>query len=170
MVRPILPFAVLALLASSAPAVGQEPCRLCFGSDGGSPGEQPLTIEIYTGLAFSRLALNGASTGSAVIDPQSGAKKTDGGMIDLGGMSVQGRGRITGTPHRTVRIDLPQRVAMNAPDGTSADLSDLATDLPAFPVLDASGALEFTFGGRLSVKGNQGGNFRGRIPISVDYN
>ncbi len=170
MVRLTLPVAVLALLALSAPAAGQEACRLCFGTDGIAPGERPLTIEIYADLSFSRLALTGDSGGSAAIDPQSGAKRTGGGMIDLGGMSVQGRGRITGTPQRPVRIDLPQRVAMNAPDGTSGELTDLATDLPVNPVLDAAGTLEFTFGGKLNVRGNQGGNFRGRIPISVDYN
>ncbi len=91
-------------------------------------------------------------------------------MIDLGGMAVQGRGRITGTPQRAVRIDLPRQVTMSTPDGTSAELTDLVTNLPPFPLLDSAGTLEFTFGGQLNLKGHQGGNFRGRIPISVDYN
>ena len=49
-------------------------------------------------------------------------------------------------------------------------LTELTTDLPGWPVLDASGTLEFSFGGRIEVRGSGGGNFRGRIPISVDYN
>lgn len=170
MVRLPLPVAVFALLSLTAPAAGQEACRLCFGSGEAAPGEQPLSIEIHADLSFSRLALGGSGAGSAAIDPQSGTKRTDGGMIDLGGMSVQGRGRITGTPQRAVRIDLPRQVTMSTPDGTSAELTDLVTNLPPFPLLDSAGTLEFTFGGQLNLKGHQGGNFRGRIPISVDYN
>ncbi len=170
MVRLILPVAVLALLAIPAPVAGQDACRLCFSSDGLAEGERPLTIEIQTNLVFSRLALSGNEGGSAAIDPQSGSKRTDGGMIDLGGLSVQGRGRISGAPRRPVRIDMPRQVTMSAADGSSAELTDLVTDLPANPMLDGDGTLEFTFGGKMSVKGRQGGNFRGRIPISVDYN
>ncbi len=169
MVRLFLPVAALALLSQSAAAAGQEACRLCFGSDGTAAAERPLAIEIFTDLSFSRLAMTG-DNGSAAIDPQSGAKRIEGGMIDLGGMSVQGHGRVTGMPQRRVRVDLPHRVTMSAPDGTNAELSDLVTDLPANPVLDAAGNLEFTFGGKLNLRSSQGGNFRGRIPISVDYN
>ena len=170
MVRLLLPAAVLALLAIPAPLAGQDACRLCFSSDGLAEGERPLTIEIYTNLVFSRLALSGNEGGSAAIDPQSGSKRTDGGMIDLGGMSVQGRARISGVPRRPIRIDMPRQVMMSAADGSNAELTEMATDLPANPMLDADGTLEFTFGGKLHVKGRQGGNFRGRIPISVDYN
>ncbi len=170
MVRLSLSFTMLTLMALCTPALGQEACGLCFGPAEAAAGERPLSIEIHADLSFSRLALAGSGAGSAVIDPQSGAKRTDGGMIDLGGMAVQGRGRITGTPQRAVRIDLPRQVTMSTPDGTNAELTDLATNLPPFPVLDAAGTLEFTFGGRLNLKGHQGGNFRGRIPISVDYN
>ena len=65
---------------------------------------------------------------------------------------------------------MPRQVTMSAADGSNAELTDLVTDLPANPMLDGDGTLEFTFGGKLNVKGHQGGNFRGRIPISVDYN
>lgn len=170
MVRPFLPVAVLALLSLSASASGQETCALCFGSNNAAPGEAPLSIEIHADLSFSRLALSGSGAGSAAIDPQSGVKRMDGGMIDLGGMPVQGRGRITGTPQRAVRIDLPRQVTMSTPDGTRAELTELVTNLPPFPLLDSAGTLEFTFGGKLNLKGHKGGNFRGRIPISVDYN
>jgi len=59
---------------------------------------------------------------------------------------------------------------MTASDGEPAELVDFRTDLPDFPRLDGTGALEFTFGARLVVRGRQGGNYRGRIPITVDYN
>ncbi|HVR90351.1 MAG TPA: DUF4402 domain-containing protein [Novosphingobium sp.] len=170
--RIILAFGLLAL-ASAAPAEAQD-CTLCFSTPAAQAGakadERPLTIEISTGLAFSRLALAGHDGGSAAIDPQTGAKITGHGLIDLGGSAVQGRGRISGTPGRQVRIDLPRSVTMSSTDGSTAVLTELTTDLPAWPVLDSSGILEFSFGGRLEVRGQGGGNFRGRIPISVDYN
>jgi len=49
-------------------------------------------------------------------------------------------------------------------------LTDFTSNLPPHPRLDANGELEFTFGARLVVKSGRGGNYRGRIPISVDYN
>ena len=167
MVRTILACALVALI-SVVPAAAQD-CNLCFAAPA-APGERPLTIEISTGIAFSRLAIAGQDGGSAAIDAQTGAKTTGQGLVDLGGSAVQGRGRISGTPGRRVRIDLPRSVAMSSTDGSTAMLTGLTTDLPAWPVLDPSGSLEFSFGGRLEVRGPGGGNFRGRIPISVDYN
>lgn len=163
-----LPFA--ALLALAAPAAGQDTCRLCYSSEPSRPGERPLTLEINADLSIGKLAMAGEGSGSAELDAQTGAKRTSGALIDLGGAAIQGHGRITGEPLRGVRVDLPGRVAMTAPDGSPAELTDFTSSLPANPVLDGNGVLEFTFGARLVVKGRKGGNYRGRIPISVDYN
>lgn len=151
-----------------APAVAQVACTLCQSSN--QPEDQPLIIEIFSDLVFSRLALTGGGQASAEIDAQSGRKTTQGGLINLGGESVQGRGRIVGTPGRPVRLTLPSGVTMTSATGGTAELTDFATDLPAWPVLDASGTLEFSFGGKLKISGTLGGNLRGRIPITVDYN
>jgi len=164
-----LALAATAVLLAATPALGQGACRLCYSDPGGAPGERPLALEIWTDLNFSKLALTGTQGGAAAVDA-SGAKSTQGQMIDLGGMAVTGRGRISGMPLREVRIDLPGAVPMSTPDGSHAELVDFTTDLPPHPRLDASGVLEFSFGARLLVHGGQGGNFRGRIPISVDYN
>lgn len=132
--------------------------------------EQPLVIEILSGITFSRLALTGKGQASAAIDPQTGEKRTDGGVVDLGGMAVEGRARISGEAYRGVRVTFPGSVTMTSTTGGTAELSDFTTDLPAWPVLDAGGFLEFSFGGRLKMTGPVGGSLRGRIPISVDYN
>lgn len=164
------PIAILALLGlfCAAPAAAQETCRLCY-SGTTVPGERALTIEIWADLNFSKMALAGRSGGSAQIDAQ-GGKRTDGGLIDLGGVAVSGRGRVTGQPGREIRVDLPSHVPMTSTDGAKGELSDFTSDLPANPRLNANGVLEFSFGARLNLPGSQGGNFRGRIPISVDYN
>lgn len=164
----VLPF-LCALLLSATPVAAEAPaCRLC--SDAARQGdEQPLTIEISAGIELGRLARSGRGEASAALDPNSGTRRLDAGFVDLGGFSLTGRGRITGSPSRAVRIVLPRVVTMRTPQGETAELTDLATDLPATAVLDAAGNLEFSFGGLLRVSGPGAGNFRGRIPITVEY-
>lgn len=159
-----------ALVLTALPANGQEACRLCYSEPGAKPGERPLTIEIWADLSFAKLAMTGRTGGSAEVDAQTGSKSTQGEMISLGGTPVTGHGRITGEPLRRVRIDLPSKVPMSTPDGGNAELTDFTTNLSPNPQLNANGELEFSFGARLVVKGGRGGNYRGRIPISVDYN
>jgi len=132
-------------------------------------GERPLSITIESGLQVGRVGLTGKTDGNAAIDPQTGAKAVGPNMIDLGGLSFQGKATVTGAPLKPVRIELPQSVLLHSPSGAEAELSDFRTDLPPVAVLNAQGVLEFSFGATLSSKGAQGGDFRGRIPIRVDY-
>lgn len=166
MVRP-MPLILALVLA--APAAAQSDCRLCY-SETGKPGERPLTLEIFADLNFAKLALAGRDGGSAEVDAASGSKRTGGAMVNLGGMAVTGRGRVTGEPLKEVRIDLPQSVPMSAPDGGTAELTGFTTDLASRPTLDANGELTFSFGAQLVIRHGRGGNYRGRIPITVDYN
>ncbi len=64
---------------------------------------------------------------------------------------------------------MPANVVLRSPDGAEARLSDFVTDLPAAPMLDANGELEFHFGARISSRGASTGDFRGRIHVIVDY-
>lgn len=160
--------AAIAFLAATPVAAGDEACVACL-SNVRPGGERPLQIEVESGIQFSRLALRGRFDGGAEIDPHTGEKRVDAGMIDLGGLSYQGRARVTGEPLRPVRIELPGRVQLRSPDGAEAELSGFVTDLPPVAMLDENGLLEFSFGARLSSQGARGGNFRGRINIRVDY-
>lgn len=150
-------------------AAGQAACRLCAPDDGDIPQRAPIALSIESGLNFSRMALVKPGDGEAEIDPLTGRKITRSNLVDLGGTAFSGRARITGEPFRPVRIDLPRTVILFSPGGARAELTDFVTDLPGRPVLGADGTLEFTFGGRLRTTGGGTGNFRGRIPISVDY-
>jgi len=160
--------AAIALLAAAPASADEAACELCLPSLR-PDAERPLRIEVENGLQFSRLALHGKFDSGAEIDPQTGEKRVDAGMVDLGGMSYQGRARVTGEPLRPVRIELPGRVQLRSPDGAEAELSGFVTDLPPVAMLDETGTLEFAFGARLSTQGARGGNFRGRIAIRVDY-
>lgn len=160
--------AAIALVSAAPSAADSPPCSLCT-DPAATDAARPLRIEIESGLQFSRLALVGKSDGDARIDPQTGQKVVGANMIDLGGMSFHGRATVTGEPFRPVRIELPPRVVLRSPDGAEATLTDFATDLPGAAMLDANGVLRFSFGARLASQGGRGGNFRGRIPIRVDY-
>lgn len=158
------------LVAVSAPASGSEDdgCADCFRAI--TKGEvRPLAITIESGIKFSRLGLRGKEDGDAAIDPQTGIKQVGPNMIDLGGVSFQGKARITGEPMRPVRIELPRELVLHNPSGGEARLTDFTTDLPPVAMLDANGILEFSFGAKIESKGAQGGSFRGRIPIRVEY-
>jgi hypothetical protein len=151
-------------------------CRLCAAPPDSAPSarssdktETPLNIEITANLDFSRLALLNRAGGEVEIDPQSGQRRISGGLTDLGGLSLNGEGRLTGEPGRVVRVHLPERITLSAPNGSTADLVKLDTDLPAQARLDRDGRLNFSFGGRLRVTGNASGQFRGRIAITADY-
>lgn len=168
MTRLGLSAAAAIALASTAPAAADGPsCQLCLGE--AREAVRPLQVEVENGLQFSRLALRGGTDGAATIDPQSGEKRVDANMIDLGGLSYQGRVRVSGEPLRPVRIELPPRVLLRGPNGAQAELTDFATDLPPVAMLDENGTLTFAFGARLLSQGAQGGNLRGRIPIRVEY-
>ena len=59
--------------------------------------------------------------------------------------------------------------ATSAADGSTAELEKLETNLPALARLDQAGRLVFAFGGKLRVRGDASGQFRGRIAITADY-
>lgn len=156
-----------------APLQGGAQCRLCSageqaGASGRDTASVPLTVTIEADIRFSRLALNGRS-GEARLDENSGITQTDGGLINLGGLSLTGSARVTGEPGRAVRVDLPQMVRMVNQTGDAAELVNLRTNLAAQPRLDLDGKLTFSFSGTLRVRGSNGGNYRGRIPITAEY-
>ena len=161
----------LPLFLSVTPLAAQ--CRLCTLETGSQPGStnkneaRPLRIEVETALDFSRAAGTG-NGGSIAIDERTGARRVA-GLADLGGFALKGSVRLTGEPFRHVRVSLPPTVRLVSPSGSNAEAVDLRTDLPPDPMLDASGELRFSFGGRLVVSGSAAGEFRGRIPIVADY-
>jgi hypothetical protein len=169
MVRPGSAFAA-ALIAVSAPALGStDDERVEPLASPVTDGARPLSIVIESGIQVGRLALTGRADGNAAIDPQTGAKQVGPNMVDLGGLAFQGKATITGQPLKPVRIDLPRTVLLRSPSGAEAELSEFRTDLPPVALLDANGTLQFNFGATISSKGGQGGDFRGRIPIRVEY-
>ncbi|MEH6757127.1 MAG: DUF4402 domain-containing protein [Parasphingorhabdus sp.] len=172
-------FAVLMLMLgwmNILPDGAAAQCRLCAAQIGSisslgptSQVEIPLNIQITANLDFSRLALLNRAGGEVELDPKTGQRRITGSLTDLGGLSLNGQGRLTGEPGRLVRVQLPERITLSAPNGSTADLVKLDTDLPPQARLDRDGRLSFSFGGKLRVNGNANGQFRGRIAITADY-
>jgi Domain of unknown function (DUF4402) len=169
MLRAVAALALFPLLV----AAGDDSCRLCKTSDvavqEAAAKEIPLTLEISTKLDFSRAALSGAGGGAIELDPHNGSRRVDGAMVDLGGSALAGTAVVRGEPGRAVRIDMPATARMTSSTGGVVEITGLRTTLSPQPRLDQSGRLEFSFGGKLLVRGNASGTFRARIPITAQY-
>ncbi len=167
MLRAVGALGLLPLLMGA----GEEVCRFCTPTDtpyqASAGREIPISIDITTKLNFSRAALSGAGIGEIEIDPENNRRVE--GLVDLGGPSLAGTAVVRGEPRRPVRIDMPATIRMTSSTGGSIEISELHTNLSGAPQLDATGTLHFSFGGRLLVRGNVAGTFRGRIPITAQY-
>ncbi len=172
MVAPVnRPLALLALAFASGPESAEAECRLCApaATPEARTHSRPLDIQVETALDFSRAAHGGETGGSIAVDERSGRRGVSGGLVDLGGIAVRGVVRLTGEPFARVRVSLPRSIMLLSTEGDSAEVIDLRTDLSGDPALDATGHLQFGFGGKMVVVPGAAGDFRGRIPIVADY-
>jgi Domain of unknown function (DUF4402) len=163
--RLILSILAPFLSAGGAVAASDEP--LCAGCDMAEETSN-LRIEIRTQLDFSQATV-GNSGGQIRLDPKSGDRTVAGSVVNLGGMAFAGSVLVQGTPGRNIRIDLPSTITMRNARGGSLVVRNLRTNLSAAPRLDSFGKLEFAFGGDLEIGGDAFGDYRGRIPITAEY-
>lgn len=163
--------AVGALLLAAVPAAAPAQCRLCpEPSTRSAPGDKdtPIQVDVETVLDFDRLVLTDTGEGAAALLPN-GERSATGAVALVSARAMIGSVVIRGEPGRPVRIDMPRRIDLQSTKGGRIALDRIETDLPAMPRLDAAGALTFRFGGRLEISGDVEGDFRGDLPISVDY-
>ena len=171
--QTVLIFAIgLAAVSVIAPTPGLTQCRLCSDPttihadpDGATT---PLKIEVRTTLDFDRLILTGKGAGRAVLGPDSSRSGT-GSVGVLSSRAVAAEVIVHGEAGRAVRVDLPGHIDLYGLKGGSVRIDSLKSDLPTNPVLDAAGELHIRIGGELSVDGDLDGNFRGDVPVIVDY-
>jgi len=159
-----------AAAATGWPADAQ--CRLCYNPttsrDDSSAGGK-IALEIESGINFDRLVLLGESSGAAVIRPD-GSNSAEGALTSVSARAMVGSAVVHGEPGRSVRVELPKRVDLYSIGGSSRiTMEDVTSDLPSLPRLDASGSLTFRFGGRVTITGDADGQFRGDLPITVEY-
>ena len=167
-------FVVLVALALiAAPASSQDataPCRLCDSSSASNSEtpSMPVSLDVEASLDFDRLILAGSGDGSAELSPD-GARSVAGSITAISARAMVGEATIRGEPGRIVRVSLPERIELFGLAGGSIRLESIRSDLPSMPRLDAEGRLSFRFGGILRVSGDLDGEFRGDVPIDVEY-
>jgi type 1 fimbria pilin len=76
---------------------------------------------------------------------------------------------VHGEAGRPLRIDVPPRMDLFSLEGSRLTFDQLETDAPDVPKLDVAGNLTFHIGGRLRFLGSEDGDFRGDLPITVEY-
>ena len=165
--------ALLGAIGLAAPARPQDvtaPCSLCAPKSE-EPADKPATpvrLDVEVNLDFDRLDLAGAGDGSAELGPD-GARNVTGSITAISARAMVGEVVIRGEPGRFVRIELPRRIELIGYSGGVIRLESLRSDLPQMPRLDGTGRLRFRVGGVLHLTGDPSGEFRGDVPIEVDY-
>jgi len=158
-----------AMVVGARPATAQ--CRLCDNptTQRETAGDaKQIELEIETSLNFDRLVLFGAGEGTASITPD-GARSSAGSIAEIGPRAMVGKAVVQGEPGRALRIDLPSRIELHSLGGATISFDQVTSDLPAQPRLDSAGRLSFRFGGRIRIRGDAEGDYRGALPITVEY-
>jgi hypothetical protein len=161
--------ATAAWLAAAPEARAQ--CRLCEKPTAAPQAEvkdDTIELQVEAGLDFDRLVVMDVGEGTATLLPD-GTRQVSGSVEAISGRAMVGEARVRGEPGRTVRVGLPTRVDMHSLNGGRITIDRITSDLPTMPRLDSAGKLTFRFGGRVRVSGNADGDFRGDLPITVEY-
>jgi len=168
---PLYRLLVLAASMSVTPLPAMAQCRLCdtpVTSRSAESKTAPISLDIETKLNFDRLILLGQGEGTATLLPN-GTRNVSGMISDMSGRAMVGSAVVHGEAGRTVRVELPNRIDLYSLSGGRISLEDVVSDLSAAPKLDGSGSLSFRFGGRLRISGDADGEYRGDVPITVEY-
>ena len=165
LISAMLAFA-LSLSGSTAEA---QTCQLCESVPSAAKVPlRPLAVSIDATLDFSTAVHTNRGAGSITVDARTGRRQLI-GLISIGGPALVGTVTITGEPFARVVVDMPASILLNSNLGAVADVTQIRSDLPPHPMIGQDGRLVFTFGGRLTVRDEAAGDFRGRIPITADY-
>ena len=163
--------AVALAAALGQPRAASAQCRLCDTPVTAAPDrddQSKLEVSIDSDLDFDRLLLATIGNGRARLSPD-GTRLASGAIASIGGRAAVARVTVRGMPGRPVSIDLPARVELVGLKGGRLVIEQLISDLPDQPKLDSNGELTFRIGGELSLDGEADGEFRGSVPIAVDY-
>jgi hypothetical protein len=165
--------ALAGALGLAAPATPQDvsaPCALCATTSGTMEDKPatPVRLSVETKLDFGQIILAGTGDGSAQLEPD-GARNVSGSVTAISARSMVGEVVIRGEPGRQIRIDLPRHIDLFGLSGGSIRLDGIRSDVPPMPRLDSSGRLSFRFGGIVRLSGDVDGQFRGDVPIDVEY-
>ncbi len=153
--------------AATAPATGKARIR------------GALTITNATPLDFGTM-IRGTTAGRVVINAQTGARTSTGGVVLAGGTFTRATFTATGTPSAVTTFSIPSgTVTLTRASGTetmNVNVLRLSINgggqvgVNGNRTIPASGTMTFALGGRLNVAANQvPGIYNGTVNISVNY-
>lgn len=164
----LLPLLLAACVVCAPPSDAQ--CRLCTTpstTSAETSTNDDVRIEIESNLDFDRLIVSKQGAGEATVRPDGSTGSS--GSVDLGPRVKVATVVVHGQAGRTLRIDIPRRIELFSLEGGRLTFDEVTTDAADLPRLDSAGNLTFHIGGRLRFVGTEDGNFRGDLPITVDY-
>lgn len=154
---------------ASAPVAAQ--CRLCDTkvTERSEDESQGIKLEVQARLDFDQIILiDTAGRGTARINPD-GSGATSGSVGSLSPRAMVGSVSVRGEPGRTVQLGLPAEIMLYGLKGGRIRLTRITSDVGTTGRLDSQGQLDFRFGGELQIEGEVEGDFRGDVPLTVDY-
>jgi hypothetical protein len=160
-----------AVLLAGAPMPAFAQCRLCstpttdLQSD---PDGGDIRLDVQATLDFDRLVMLGSGQGDAILLPN-GDRSATGSVATVSARAMVGSITVHGEPNRALRVEMPGSIQLYSLTGGRISVDQLGTDLPGMPRLDSTGNLTFRFGGRLRISGDADGDYRGDVPITVEY-
>jgi hypothetical protein len=167
-----LALALAGIVAVAVPAApGAAQCRLCDLPSTQLPADSAdgdVELRVETSLDFDRLIFSGSGPGAATVRPD-GSNTAEGVVTAVGPRARVGTVLVHGAPGRALKVELPHRIELYSLSGGRITLDQVVSDLPPQPRLDSAGNLSFRFGGRLVVTGDTDGQYRGDLPITVEY-
>jgi hypothetical protein len=98
-----------------------------------------------------------------------GERSATGSVATVSASAMVGSVTVHGEPNRAIRIEMPGSIQLYSLNGGRITVDRLETDLSGMPRLDPGGNLTFRFGGRLQISGDADGDYRGEVPITVEY-
>jgi hypothetical protein len=166
----VLMFAATAALPG-VPQAAQAQCRLCTTpttthAEGAAADD--VKLEIDTTLNFDRLILASEGPGDATLRPD-GSGAATGSISNLSPRARVATVIVHGVPGRALRIDVPGRIDLFSLTGSRLTFDQVVTDAGEMPRLDSAGNLTLHIGGRLRFIGDEDGDYRGDLPITVEY-
>ena len=160
-----------AVLLAGAPVSAPAQCRLCSTPttqlDSDEAGDD-IRLDVQATLDFDRLVLLGGGSGEAILLP-GGEWSATGSVATVSARAMVGSITVHGEPNRALRIEMPGSIKLYSLSGGRISVDQLGTDLSGMPRLDSAGNLTFRFGGRLQISGDADGEYRGDVPITVEY-
>ena len=132
--------------------------------------QKPITISEDQALYFGTVGAVPAATGTAVLDPQTGAKTVTGGAIDLGGVHTLASFSVTGEKNVTFTIILPGTITITELGGSTTTITNFTSFPNTTGTFSAQGQATLVVGATLQVAAGQpSGTYADVFDVTVTY-